>query len=350
MTELMTDISIRKSGRTGRITFSRPKALNALSYDMCLAIDAALKEWAEDPEIAMLVIDAEGDKAFCAGGDIAELYATGRAGDYAYGRRFWRDEYRMNARLFDFPKPVAAFMQGFTMGGGVGVGGHGSHRVVCDSTRISMPECGIGLVPDVGGSLLLARAPGRLGEYLGLTGARMGPGDAIHAGFADYYLPEASWPALIAELEDSGDWTRIDRAAQTPPDSPLAAQQPEIDACFGGETLRDVVNALSNTETEVAARALAQLERNCPLSMGATLEMIHRLRPNGTIARALETEYRFTWRAMEHGDFLEGVRAAIIDKDKSPRWSDDLRGLKPTRVTQMLQPLGADKLTFGEDA
>ncbi|WP_323765537.1 enoyl-CoA hydratase/isomerase family protein [Marinovum sp.] len=346
----MTDISIRKTGRTGRITLTRPKALNALSYEMCMAIDAALKDWAGDPDVAMLVIDAEGEKAFCAGGDIAEMYATGTAGDYAYGRRFWRDEYRMNARLFDFPKPVAAFMQGFTMGGGVGVGCHGSHRVVCDSSRLSMPECGIGLVPDVGGSLILARAPGRLGEYLGLTGARMGPGDAIHAGFADLYVPEADWPALIAALEESGDWTLINAAGQTPPESPLAALRPEIDATFGGETLRDVINALDHAGSDFAGEALKTLERNSPLSMGAALEMIHRLRPTGTIARALETEYRFTYRAMEHGDFLEGIRAAIIDKDRRPKWRDDLRGLKPPRVMQMLQPLGDDKLTFGEDA
>lgn len=347
----MSDISIRKAGRTGRITLTRPGALNALTYEMCLAIDAALKDWAEDPDVAMLVIDAEGEKAFCAGGDIAEMYATGRRGDFDYGRRFWRDEYRMNARLFEFPKPVASFMQGFTMGGGVGVGCHGSHRVVGDSSRMAMPECGIGLVPDVGGSLILARAPGRLGEYLGLTGARMGPGDAIHAGFADYYIPEADWPALIARLEETGDWTLIDAAARPAPESPLKAQQAEIDDNFGGETLLDVLNALDAGDGEFAVGARKLLSRNSPLAMGATLEMIHRLRgPGGTIRRALETEYRFTARAMEHGDFLEGIRAAIIDKDKSPTWSDDLRGLKPARVSAMLRPLGDDGLTFEEDA
>ncbi|MEQ8341776.1 MAG: enoyl-CoA hydratase/isomerase family protein [Marinovum algicola] len=347
----MTDISIRKTGRAGRVTLSRPEALNALTHDMCLAIDAALREWAADTDVAMLIIDAEGEKAFCAGGDIAEMYASGLRGDYEYGRRFWRDEYRMNARLFQFPKPVASFMQGFTMGGGVGVSCHGSHRIVAESSRIAMPECGIGLVPDVGGSLLLAQAPGRLGEYLGLTGARMGPGDAIHAGFADCYIPEADWPALIEVLERTGEWTMIDRSCVTPPESRLAALQPEIDATFGGETLLDVVNALDHHDSAFATETLKMLERNCPLSMGATLEMVHRLRgPGGDIRRALETEYRFSARAMEHGDFLEGIRAAIIDKDKSPKWSDDLRGLKPPRVTQMLQPLGKDGLTFGEDA
>ncbi|MGY3437116.1 MULTISPECIES: enoyl-CoA hydratase/isomerase family protein [unclassified Marinovum] len=345
----MSDISIRKTGRTGRITLTRAGALNALSYDMCMAIDAALIDWADDPEVAMLVIDAEGEKAFCAGGDIAEMYATGTAGDFDYGRRFWRDEYRMNARLFEFPKPVASFLQGYTMGGGVGIGCHGSHRVVGDTSRIAMPECGIGLVPDVGGSLMLARAPGRLGEYLGLTGTRMGPGDAIYAGFADFYIPEANWPQLITELERTGDWDLIDNAASAPPDSPLAAQQADIDATFGGETLRDVLNALDHAGTAFAAGALKTLARNSPLGMACALEIIHRNRgPGGTIRRALKMEYRFTARCMEHGDFIEGIRAAIIDKDKSPKWRDDLRELKQLRVTQMLMPLGADGLTFGE--
>jgi len=347
----MSDIHIRKVGRTGRITLARPEALNALTYEMCLEIDAALKAWARDTDVTMLVIDAEGDKAFCAGGDIAEMYAAGRAGDFDYGRRFWRDEYRMNARLCEFPKPVASFMQGFTMGGGVGVGGHGSHRVVGESAQIAMPECSIGLIPDVGGSLILSRASGRLGTYLGLTGARMGPGDAIHAGFADFYIPEAEWPALISALERTGEWAMIDKSGQTPPESPLKAKAAEIDANFGGERLRDVLNALDAADSPFAAESLAMLERNCPLSMGCTVEILHRLRgPGATIRRALETEYRFTSRCMEQGDFLEGIRAAIIDKDKSPVWSDDLRDLKQIRVTRMLMPLVAEKLTFAEEA
>lgn len=347
----MNDIHIRKVGQTGRITLTRPKALNALSHDMALAIDAALIDWAQDTDVRMVVFDAEGDRAFCAGGDIAKLYATGKAGDFEYGRQFWRDEYRMNARLAEFPKPVAAFMQGFTMGGGVGIGGHTSHRVVGHTSRISMPECSIGLVPDVGGTFLLAQAPGRIGEYLGLLGARMGPGDAIHAGFADYYIPEANWPALISALERSGDWGLIDAAGHPAPESKLAAQQDDIDAAFGGETLRDVLNALDHAGTDFAADTLRVMERNSPLAMAATLELIHRLRgPAATIHRALDGEYRYTARAMEHGDFLEGIRAAIIDKDHSPQWHDALRGLKALRVSRMLMPLGQDALSFVDRA
>jgi len=346
----MTDISIRKTGRTGRITLQRPDALNALTYEMCMAIDAALKDWAEDDEVAMLVIDAEGARAFCAGGDIAEMYASGTRGDFDYGRRFWRDEYRMNARLFEFPKPVASFLQGFTMGGGVGVGCHASHRVVGDSSMIAMPEVGIGLVPDVGGSLLLARAPGRLGEYLGTTAARMGPGDAIHAGFADYYIPEDQWPDLIATLEETGDWETIDAAALPPPIGPIQTAQPEIDFLFSGERLSDVLTDLRGSDSALAAEALKMLSRNAPLSVACAIEMVHRLRgPAATIRRALDLEYRFTFRAMEHGDFLEGIRAAIIDKDRSPNWRHGLDDLPLVAVSQMLMPLGADALTFEEE-
>jgi len=219
------DIHIRKEGRAGRITLTRPKALNALSYDMCGAIEAALDAWRDDEDVALVLIDAEGDRAFCAGGDIQQLYDTGRAGDYAYGRRFWADEYRLNAKIARYPKPYVALMQGFVMGGGVGISCHGSHRVVCESTQVAMPECGIGLVPDVGGSLLLARAPGRTGEYLGTTGTRMGPDDAIYAGFADIFVPKSEWDELCTEIIESGDPGVLDGHAATPPEGGLRARQ-----------------------------------------------------------------------------------------------------------------------------
>jgi len=342
----VSDISIRKAGQTGRITFTRPKALNAMSYDMCIAIEDALDIWATDDEVKMIVIDAEGEKAFCAGGDIAELYDTGTKGDFAYGRKFWADEYRMNAKLFEFPKPVVSFMQGFTMGGGVGVGCHGSHRVVGHTSQIAMPECGIGLVPDVGGSLILARAPGRLGEYLGLTAARLNAADAIYAGFADYFIPEDQWPALIAQLEETADYNLIDAAASEPESGPLTTQQADIDANFGGETVNDVLNSLKFSTSDFAAGALKKLSRNSPIAMGAALEIIHRVRTRDDIRYALDQEYRFTFRAMEDGDFLEGIRAQIIDKDRNPQWKYSLDTLPAGIVTKMVLPLGADALTF----
>ncbi|MBC7132140.1 MAG: enoyl-CoA hydratase/isomerase family protein [Roseovarius sp.] len=345
------DIHIRKEGRAGRITLTRPKALNALSYAMCTAIEAALDGWRDDDDVALVVIDAEGDRAFCAGGDIQQLYDTGRAGDFAYGRRFWADEYRLNAKIARYPKPYVALMHGFVMGGGVGVSCHGAHRVVCESTQIAMPECGIGLVPDVGGSLLLARAPGRLGEYLGTTGARMGPGDAIYAGFADTFVSRPNWPELIAQLVESGTTAAIAEMSEAPPEGGLSALRPGIDACFGGETLHDIIRALRADTSDFARDTAAVLARNSPLSMACTVEMIHRLRHAGAdIAVALELEYRFTWRAMEAGDFLEGIRAAIIDKDRKPRWKHGLDSLPGDAVTQMLMPLGKDALTLEEEA
>jgi len=339
------DIHIRIEGRAGRITLNRPAALNALTYPMCSQIEAALDAWATDDAVALVVIDAAGDKAFCAGGDIAKMYATGMAGDFAYGRRFWADEYRTNSKMFTFPKPVVSFLQGFTMGGGVGVGCHGSHRIVCESSQIAMPECGIGLVPDVGGSLLLARAPGRLGEYLGVTSARMGPGDAIYAGFADYYIPRDDWPALIATLCETGDWEAVDRAAAPAPESALAADQAEIDKMFSGEALRDVLNMLRAFDTPLTARALKAMGRNSPLSVACTIELVHRARMRDAIEHALGQEYRFTYRAMEQGDFLEGIRAAIIDKDRSPKWKHtSLDAVTPMDVSTMLLPLGKDAL------
>ncbi|MEJ6395107.1 enoyl-CoA hydratase/isomerase family protein [Gymnodinialimonas sp. 2305UL16-5] len=339
------DIHIRIDGCAGRITLNRPKALNALSYAMCLEIEAALDAWAADDAVALVMIDAEGERAFCAGGDIQEMYETGMAGDFDYGRRFWADEYRMNAKMFRFPKPVVTFLQGFIMGGGVGVGCHGSHRIVCDSSQIAMPECGIGLVPDVGGSLLLARAPGRLGEYLGVTAARMGPGDAIYAEFADYYLPEASWAALKDELIASGDISAVDRTAVAPPEAALAADQADVDHLFGGETLRDILVDLQHSDSAVARRAEKLMGRNAPLAMACAVDLVHRARMRDDIGEALRNEYRFTARSMEHGDFLEGIRAAIIDKDRAPRWRHAAPGdVAPTDVARMLMPLGPDEL------
>ncbi|MBE0455455.1 MAG: enoyl-CoA hydratase/isomerase family protein [Roseovarius sp.] len=343
------DIHIRKEGHAGRITLTRPKALNALSYEMCLAIEAALDAWRDDPEVALVLIDAEGDRAFCAGGDIQQLYDTGRAGDFSYGRRFWADEYRLNARIARYPKPYVALMQGFVMGGGVGVSCHGTHRVVCESTQVAMPECGIGLVPDVGGSLLLARAPGRLGEYLGTTGTRMGPADTILAGFADCYIPRLKWPDLTAQLVESGTAEGIAGMSEAAPQGMLSALQSQIDAHFGGATLQDILRSLRAEDSDFARDTLKTLGRNSPLSMACAVEMIHRLRgPAADIARALGLEYRFTYRAMEHGDFLEGIRAAIIDKDRNPLWKHGLDSLPGMAVSQMLMPLGKDALTLEE--
>lgn len=337
----MTDeIAIRKEGRAGRITLTRPKALNALTHPMANAIAAALDEWEKDPAVHLVLIDGEGSRAFCAGGDIVEIWHDGRRGDFDSGRRFWRDEYRMNARIARFPKPYVALMQGFTMGGGVGLSAHGSYRIVSESTQVAMPESGIGLIPDVGGTEILARAPGHLGEFLGLTGTRMTAGDAIYAGFADAFVPEESWPQLVAALVETGDPKVIPE--HPTPESPLAALQGQIDDAFEGADLASIVARLEASDW--GHDVLKVMRRNSPLSMASTLELVRAARRCPGIEKALRRELRFTWRAAEMGDLLEGIRAQVIDKDRNPVWRDDLDRVRPDDVAAMLAPLGKDDL------
>jgi len=213
-----------------------------------------------------------------------------------------------------------------------------------------MPECGIGLVPDVGGSFLLATAPGHLGEYIGTTGARMGPEDAILAGFADHFIPEVAWDALKAELIATGDEAAVLRLAATAPKGRLAALRTEIDRHFGAGPLPGIARALAASGSAFATEALTALVRAAPLSAASAVEIIARLRGHATMRAALGLEYRFTYRAMEHADFLEGIRAAIIDKDRNPHWRHAGPEAVPAGdVDRMLMPLGAEALTFGED-
>jgi enoyl-CoA hydratase len=344
----MTDINIRIQGHAGRITLHRPKALNALTHQMCREIAAALLGWADDPAVSLVIIDAEGPKAFCAGGDIAYIYASGSAGNFDHGREFWRDEYRMDALLGGYGKPVVTLMQGFVMGGGVGVGCHASHRIVGDTSKIAMPECAIGLVPDVGGSLLLRRAPGALGAYLGMTGARMGPACAIYAGFADTFVPEANWPALIARLADTGDVGEVAGAAEAPPESPLAAQEAAISAVFHARRLAQLAPTLADCHDDWAEIARKAMGRGSPLALACTLEMQHLLQRDSSLEQALSLEFRYTHRAMEQADFIEGIRAMIIDKDNAPRWRHGaITDVTAQDVADMLAPLGADELDLG---
>jgi enoyl-CoA hydratase/carnithine racemase len=341
----MSDISIRIEGRAGRITLQRPEALNALTYDMVLAIEATLDEW-RNADIDLVLLDAEGERAFCSGGDIADMYTSGQEGNLDYGRQFWRDEYRLNAKIFEYPKPVVSFLQGFTMGGGVGVGCHGSLRIVGDSSQIAMPECGIGLVPDVGGSLMLALAPGRLGEYLGLTASRMGPADAIFAGFADAYAPEAEWPDLKAHIVQTGTLPVIDTPA---PEGTLKELLEQINRHFAGETLGDVLRSLTTDDSEFATTTLKALNRNAPLAMACAMAIVRRLRSADSVRQALDQEFRYTFRAVAQGDFIEGIRAAIIDRDRSPKWAHSSpEAVTNMDVSHMLMPLGADALNWEE--
>ncbi|MEM9049373.1 MAG: enoyl-CoA hydratase/isomerase family protein [Pseudomonadota bacterium] len=347
----MSDIAIRTRGRVGHITLQRPQALNALTWDMALAIETALDAWADDSDVAMVLIDAEGDRAFCAGGDLQALYDSGRAGDLAYGRRFWADEYRLNAKIAAYPKPYVALCQGFVMGGGVGIACHGSHRVVDETTQIAMPECGIGLIPDVGGSLLLARAAGRLGEYLGLTGARMRGMDAVLAGFADRMIGSQERPALAARLLETGEADRIHEFGSCDASAALADRRDPIDAVFAAPELTGITAGLQPLETGWSQEALTALGHASPLSLQCALRMIRAAReaPDApdAMAQALRREYRFTARCMAQGDFLEGIRAQIVDKDRRPRWRHaGLDAVPPEDVKAMLAPLDRHELAF----
>jgi enoyl-CoA hydratase len=335
----MDEIVIRTEGRAGWLTLNRPQALNALTHEQCLATLAALEAWRDDPAVDLVILDGAGPRAFCSGGDIALVTAEGRRGNFAAGRDFWRDEYRMNAVLAAWPKPIVSFLHGFVMGGGVGYGCHNSHRVAGETLQLAMPECGIGLIPDVGGTWLLSRAPGALGVYLGLTAARMGPGDAIAAGFADLCVPEGEWDAVKARLCATGDVTTLPR--HPAPEAPLLADRARIDRLFAGSTVCAIMAALEGDDSDLARAAAKAMRRNSPLSMASTLAM---LRPGpANLNAALAQEFRWTWRAMEHGDFIEGVRAQILDKDRSPRWRHARpEDVSPADVAAMLAPLGAD--------
>ena len=339
----MTDAFIRIEGKAGRITLNRPQALNALTHQMCLDIEEAITDWAADDGVELILIDAAGDRAFCAGGDIAKMYETGTAGDFSYGRQFWTDEYRLNAKLKLYPKPIFTFLNGFTMGGGVGLGCHASHRIVGETSQIAMPEVSIGLVPDVGGSMILGHAPGRVGDYLAITAARMNAGDAIFAGFADHYVPEADWSELKTAMIENG---QPDIPQHTAPETPIKNQQADIDTYFAGQTPGDILRLLQTSGSDFAAKAAKKLKKHSPLAMACGLEVLRRLRSTDDITRALELEYRFTARSMEHGDFIEGIRAQIIDKDKNPSWKHSIDALPAVAVSQMLRPLGPDTLNL----
>ena len=311
------DIFIRKSGYVGHITLNRPEVLNSLTYSMILSIENSLIEWETDEGIALVIIDAKGDRAFCAGGDIQILYENGFNKNFAYGQKFWADEYRLNEKIANYKKPFVAFMQGFTMGGGVGVSCHGSHRIVGETSKIAMPECSIGLVPDVGGSFLLAKLPGNIGTFLGVTGKRMKASDAIYCGFADYFIPETKWEDLKEKLFDTGniDWIKKFQGS---------TEASEIENSFSqiSEAMVDVStkNIESRLQHPFFEKDLSALRFNSPISVAYTISMLKMEKVRNNISDALDAEYSFTARSQEFGDFQEGIRAAVIDKDRNPLW------------------------------
>ena len=335
----MTDLNIRKEGRAGRITLTRAKALNALNHDMCLAIEAALNDWRDDPQVDLVMIDADGGKAFCAGGDIVEIYQEGLDGRDADARQFWRDEYRLNAMIASYPKPYVAFMDGIVMGGGVGLSAHGSHRIVTERTLFAMPECGIGLIPDVGGTYLLSRMPGACGLFVGLTGHRLSAADCLYGGLADTQVAVDGLEDLKVALVETGDVAVISGFAVSPDRSYLAEHQGEIDAVFGLETLEDITAALAGGRSPFAVDADCALDRGAPLSLRVTLGAIREARRHNSLKSALRAEFRFVSLAVLDGEFLEGIRAAVIDKDRTPKWKYPTPAAVPdSLIGRMFEP------------
>jgi enoyl-CoA hydratase/carnithine racemase len=343
------DVIIRREGRAGRITLNRPRALNALNYPMVLAIRKAVAGWRHDPAVHVVILDGAGDRGLCAGGDVRAMYYSKPEGS-AFARRFWSDEYQLNALIGGYPKPFVAFMDGIVMGGGIGLSGHASHRIVTERSELAMPETGIGLIPDVGGTWLLSRAPGAVGEYLGLTGERMRGAGTIFARFADTFVPSARLGEAAAALsaDDQDVATIIARFAEPPPASDLAARAPEIDTAFRGNSVEEIRSALAASGSEWATKTLAALDRRSPLALKLTLAAIRKARTLPSLAAALAIEYRLTVRLFEHGEFVEGVRALLIDKDKSPRWRPErLADVTPEMVDYFLAPFSpSEELAF----
>lgn len=350
MIDNTSDISIQKQGYLGRIILTRPKVLNALSHEMALKIEQALLAWEADSDVRHVLIDAEGDKAFCAGGNVQDLYAQGQNGDYESGIQFWRDEYRLNNLISNYQKPFIALMNGIVMGGGVGISSLGSHRIVTENTGFALPECSIGLVPDVGSTHLLSQAPGHLGEYLALTGIKTNHSDTLYCGFADDYVPAASLPALINELTACDDINIIKKLSEPLNAGPLQLIQNQIDNIFNLPNLEDIIDALSQSNAEWANIALKRIMRSSPIAVKVALHLVRAARETPGIPQALQREFRFVSRAMEHGDFIEGVRAAIIDKDRDPQWAYPTIGDVPEDVMKLMtNTASGGDITFLKD-
>ncbi len=329
-----------RAGGTGRVLLNRPKALNALTLEMSHALEGQLRRWAADKDVRAAVVRAAGERAFSAGGDIRKLYEVGKSGgDYPY--RFWADEYRLDALIKHYPKPYVALIDGIVMGGGVGISVHGSHRVVTEHAQFAIPETGIGLFPDVGGSYFLPRCPGRIGLYLGLTGARLKAADMLHAGIATHYVPRARLEALERALAAEADG--VDRVlagfSEDPGPAPLAHERREIDRLFAGERLAAVVSALSADGGPVARRASEALATKSPTALHLAFRQ---LRKGARLAfdDCLRMEWRMVSRVPgELPDFYEGVRAAVIDKDGKPRWSPArLEDVDPVSLDRFFAP------------
>ncbi|MFJ4593086.1 MULTISPECIES: enoyl-CoA hydratase/isomerase family protein [unclassified Kitasatospora] len=345
MSAEVAEVQVSLDGGVGRIVLNRPRALNSLTHGMITTVHATLAEWAADDRVRTVVLTGAGERGLCAGADLRALHDDVKAGG-AGTRAFFRDEYRLNALIAHYPKPYVAVMDGITMGGGIGLSAHGAVRIVTERSTVAMPETRIGLVPDVGGSRLLALAPGELGTHLGLTSASMGPGDALLCGFADHFVPSARIAALLDALAESPDPAAVVAAhAEPAPGAPLAEQRGWIDACYAADSVAEIVERLLNSGVAEAKEAAELVLGNSPTAVTVTLAALRRARTLPSLEAVLDQEYRVSCAALGGHDLVEGIRAQVIDKDRTPRWSPaTLAEVGEADVARFLAPRVGDEL------
>ncbi|ATA27906.1 3-hydroxyisobutyryl-CoA hydrolase [Mycobacterium lepraemurium] len=320
VTDGSDEVLTQVDGNVGLITLNRPKAINSLNQPMIDALSAVLTDWARDDKVRTVLLSGAGERGLCAGGDVVSIYHSARK-DGVEARRFWRDEYQLNAQISEFAKPYVAVMDGIVMGGGVGVSAHANTRVVTDTSKVAMPEVGIGFIPDVGGVYLLSRAPGGLGLHAALTGAPFSGADAIAMGFADHYVPHADVEAFRRAVVADGAESALAKYAVEPPPSELAAQRDWIDECYAGQTVEDIVAALRAHGASPAHDAADLIATRSPIALSVTLAAVRRAADLPTLKDVLVQDYRVSSASLCLHDLVEGIRAQLIDKDRNPQWS-----------------------------
>jgi enoyl-CoA hydratase len=343
------EVLVERRGRLGHLVLNRPKAINALTHAMVNTIAAALDEWEHDDSVSTVLITGAGERGLCAGGDIVAIYTDALHTDAHTGgeasARFWADEYALNARIARYPKPYVAFMDGVVLGGGVGISAHGSVRIVTERTRLGMPETGIGFVPDVGGTFLLSRAPGELGTHLGLTAGTVTGSDAIALGLADHFVPSEDLAALAVALETRDAAEAVAAVATEPPASALLDQRDWIDGCYSSDDAARIVATLAASPVDAAREAASAILAKSPTAVSVTLESLRRARSLETLEQVLDQEYRVSLRFVQGTELVEGVRAQVIDKDRTPHWSPPTLGeVTRTDVEAYFEDLGDREL------
>ena len=350
----MADISFERRGSLGLITLDRPKALNALTPGMVGEMQDNLDAWATDDTVHAVLITGAGSRAFCAGGDVKDMALQVKSGNTALARDFFRAEYTLNYTIHKFPKPYIAWLDGIAMGGGVGVSAHGSHRVATENTLFAMPETSIGFFPDIGGGYFLPRFPGQTGTYLALTSSHIGPADSIYTGFATHYMPSYGFDTLVETLstqewgggDDKETVTQVLDSLSVPTegDAVLAPHRAQIDGCFGHDTVEGIFESLNRDDSAFAAETLAALYAVCPVSLKVALRQL-REGEKLDFARVMQMEYRISQRRVLDPNFYEGVRAALIDKDKKPQWVPrDVSDVDEETVSAHFADLGEQEL------